>query len=152
MRGITTNGCWRCRCAILGAGRRARSLGVPDALIAWEPPPGVAKVIVVDGGYRATGKWRFASGSANATWMGGHPTVFETVDRPPPGYRRCTPLGGRAVLNLGRMIRKRGQRSQVGRDRIQPHLVDHAPKNARSAATSLPSSPRGNRWPPTLER
>jgi alkylation response protein AidB-like acyl-CoA dehydrogenase len=57
--------------------------GAPDALIAWGPPAGVAKAIVVDGGYRVTGKWRFASGSANATWMGGHSTVFETV-KPPP--------------------------------------------------------------------
>lgn len=51
--------------------------GAPDALIAWGPPAGVAKAIAVDGGYRVTGKWRFASGSANATWMGGHSTVFE---------------------------------------------------------------------------
>lgn len=56
--------------------------GAPDALIAWGPPAGVAKAVVVDGGYRVTGKWRFASGSANATWMGGHSTVFETVDKP----------------------------------------------------------------------
>src|SRR6516164_592938 len=56
--------------------------GAPDALIAWGPPAGVAKAIVVDGGYRVTGKWRFASGSANATWMGGHSTVFETADKP----------------------------------------------------------------------
>src|SRR5262249_1348737 len=54
----------------------------PDALVAWGPPAGVAKAIIVDGGYRVTGKWRFASGSANATWMGGHSTVFETADRP----------------------------------------------------------------------
>src|SRR5262249_7377446 len=53
--------------------------GAPDALVAWGPPAGVAKAIIVDGGYRVTGKWRFASGSANATWMGGHSTVFETV-------------------------------------------------------------------------
>jgi alkylation response protein AidB-like acyl-CoA dehydrogenase len=29
-----------------------------------------------------TGKWRFASGSANATWMGGHSTIFDTSDQP----------------------------------------------------------------------
>jgi hypothetical protein len=56
--------------------------GAPDALVAWGPPAGVAKAIIVDGGYRVTGKWRFASGSANATWMGGHSTVFEAADRP----------------------------------------------------------------------
>ncbi len=56
--------------------------GAPDALVAWGPPAGVAKAIIVDGGYRVTGKWRFASGSANATWMGGHSTVFETADKP----------------------------------------------------------------------
>src|SRR5215475_717743 len=56
--------------------------GAPDALLAWGPPAGVAKAVIVDGGYRVTGKWRFASGSANATWMGGHSTVFETADKP----------------------------------------------------------------------
>src|SRR6516225_5199373 len=33
--------------------------GAPDALVAWGLPAGVAKA-----GYRVTGKWRFASGSA----------------------------------------------------------------------------------------
>src|SRR5262249_41904547 len=56
--------------------------GAPDALIAWGPPAGVAKAIVVDGGCRVTRKGRLASGSANATWMGGHSTVFETADKP----------------------------------------------------------------------
>jgi alkylation response protein AidB-like acyl-CoA dehydrogenase len=55
--------------------------GAPDALVAWRPPAGVAKAVVVDGGYCVTGKWRFASGSANATWMGGHSTVFGGADK-----------------------------------------------------------------------
>jgi alkylation response protein AidB-like acyl-CoA dehydrogenase len=51
--------------------------GARDALVAWGPPAGLAKAVAVPGGYRVTGKWRFASGSANATWMGGHSTVFQ---------------------------------------------------------------------------
>ena len=56
--------------------------GAPDAIVAWGPPAGLAKAIAVAGGYRVTGKWRFASGSANATWMGGHSTVFEGDGKP----------------------------------------------------------------------
>lgn len=56
--------------------------GAPNAVIAWGPPAGLAKAIAVEGGYRVTGKWRFASGSANATWMGGHSTVVEADGNP----------------------------------------------------------------------
>src|SRR5262249_49717516 len=56
--------------------------GAPNVIIAWGPPAGLAKAIVVEGGYRVTGKWRFASGSANAIWMGGHSTVFEADGKP----------------------------------------------------------------------
>jgi alkylation response protein AidB-like acyl-CoA dehydrogenase len=56
--------------------------GAPDAIIAWGPPAGLAKAVVAEGGYVVTGKWRFASGSANATWMGGHSTVFEADGKP----------------------------------------------------------------------
>src|ERR1700730_6476055 len=56
--------------------------GARDALVAWGPPAGIAKAVPIEGGYSLTGKWRFASGSANATWMGGHATIFDTPDEP----------------------------------------------------------------------
>jgi alkylation response protein AidB-like acyl-CoA dehydrogenase len=55
--------------------------GARDALVAWGPPNGIARAAAVDGGFRVTGQWRFASGSANATWMGGHSTIFD-ADKP----------------------------------------------------------------------
>jgi alkylation response protein AidB-like acyl-CoA dehydrogenase len=40
------------------------------------------KAFAVDGGYRVTGKWTFASGCANATLLGGHSYVFERDGTP----------------------------------------------------------------------
>jgi hypothetical protein len=48
----------------------------PRAVLAWGMGPGsIAKV--VDGGYRVTGRWQFASGGKHATWLGGHCWVEE---------------------------------------------------------------------------
>jgi indole-3-acetate monooxygenase len=53
-----------------------RLFGPADAVLAWGA--GIAgKMVACDGGYRITGKWMFASGSANATLLGGHCYVFE---------------------------------------------------------------------------
>lgn len=54
----------------------------PKAIVAWGPPGGPTRAQVVDGGYRVTGKWRFGSGSANATWMGAHSQVHERDGKP----------------------------------------------------------------------
>lgn len=48
----------------------------PRAVISWGPP-NACRIVAVPGGYRVTGEWPFASGSAQATWMGAHGHVVE---------------------------------------------------------------------------
>jgi alkylation response protein AidB-like acyl-CoA dehydrogenase len=67
--------------AYLKADVARRFFGPDDAVLAWGA--GIqGKAIVVDGGYRVTGKWAFASGCANATLLGGHSYVFEKDGTP----------------------------------------------------------------------
>jgi len=49
-------------------------------ILAWGPGPGKARV--VDGGYRVTATWSFASGSHNATWLGCHVPIVEADGTP----------------------------------------------------------------------
>lgn len=65
----------------------AKILGVRDGVIAWGQLRG-SKAIVVDGGYRVTGRWQFCSGGRHATWIGGHCHVVErdgSLRRDPDG-------------------------------------------------------------------
>ena len=64
--------------------------GPRDAVLAWGAGA-VGTAVPVDGGYRVSGTWRFASGSDHATWLGGHCTVRE-----PDGTPR-TDAAGRPV-------------------------------------------------------
>jgi alkylation response protein AidB-like acyl-CoA dehydrogenase len=48
----------------------------PRALIAWGPPNS-CRAQAVHGGYRISGRWDFASGCRQATWMGVHANVEE---------------------------------------------------------------------------
>jgi len=54
--------------------------GGPRGILAWGPGPGTARV--VDGGYRVTASWNFASGSHNATWLGCHVAIVEADGTP----------------------------------------------------------------------
>ena len=61
----------------------------PRAVLAWGMGPG-SIADVVDGGYRVTGRWQFASGGKHSTWIGGHCWV-----RAPDGSFRNNPDGSR---------------------------------------------------------
>jgi indole-3-acetate monooxygenase len=52
--------------------------GKPGGIVAWGPPGSPYEATPVEGGYRISGKWRFMSGSQNATWLGAHLRVAGT--------------------------------------------------------------------------
>jgi indole-3-acetate monooxygenase len=48
----------------------------PRSIVAWGPP-NASRAQAVDGGYRLTGRWDFASGCRQARWIGAHCHVLE---------------------------------------------------------------------------
>jgi indole-3-acetate monooxygenase len=67
--------------------------GPPHGILAWGPElPNAGRCVAVKGGYRATGRWGFATGSRHATWIGAHCPVFEEDGSPllAPNGRQIT--------------------------------------------------------------
>ena len=52
------------------------------AVLAWGPFTPNAKATAVDGGYRVTGTWQYASGSRHAGWLGGHCVLVDAKGAP----------------------------------------------------------------------
>ena len=52
----------------------AREIFGNGGVLAWGPPES-ARAAIVDGGYRVSGRFNFASGSRHATWLGAHAPV-----------------------------------------------------------------------------
>ena len=48
----------------------------PSTIVAWGPP-NASRATAVEGGYRLSGKWDFASGCRQASWLGAHCHVLE---------------------------------------------------------------------------
>ena len=91
---------------IFGADRRA--------LMAWGPGP-EARAVAVDGGYRVTGTWSFASGGRHATWFGGYCQVYEPDGTPrrrgngePEGRTMLFPAASVKMTDVWQVIGLRG--------------------------------------------
>jgi alkylation response protein AidB-like acyl-CoA dehydrogenase len=56
------------------------------AVLAWGPGP-KSRAVEVDGGYKVTGTWAFASGGRHATWIGCHAPIFQADGKPKLGAK-----------------------------------------------------------------
>ena len=65
------NGC-AMSAAYLNDAAAREIFGPPTGILAWGPPGAPFEAQPVDGGYRISGTWRFASGSHHASWLGAH--------------------------------------------------------------------------------
>ncbi len=73
--------------------------GDARAVMAWGPSGSKATALAVEGGYRASGSWSFASGIKHASWLGCHCALLE-----PDGSPRVTADGRPAERTM--LIRK----------------------------------------------
>jgi alkylation response protein AidB-like acyl-CoA dehydrogenase len=79
--------------AYLDADTARQIFDAPGSILAWGAIAGEANV--VPGGYRATGRWNFASGSRQASWLGAHVQIIEA-----DGTRRRKPDGAPEVRTI----------------------------------------------------
>jgi indole-3-acetate monooxygenase len=101
----------------------------PRALLAWGPGP-EARAVAVEGGYRVTGTWQFASGARHATWLGGYCPIWEAdgtprhrVDGTRLGRTMLFPAVSVRLLDVWRVIGLRGTGSDsfAVEDLFVPH-------------------------------
>ena len=86
----------------------------PRALLAWGPGPD-ARAVAVEGGYRVTGTWSFASGGRHATWLGGYCPIHETdgtprrrADGAPEGCTMLFPATSATLIDVWHVIGLKG--------------------------------------------
>ena len=122
--------------------------GAPTDILAWGAIAG--EVQVVPGGYRADGRWDFASGSRQANWLGAHVQVVEA-----DGTRRRKrdgdtgnphhPVSDRKRHDVRRLGRDRPARHRhrqlFGRQSVHPGKVCGAARRSRRGARKRPALP-----------
>jgi alkylation response protein AidB-like acyl-CoA dehydrogenase len=63
--------------------------GTPGVGLAWGARHGNSRAIRVEGGYRLSGTWSFASGGRHTTWMGAHSAVQNPDGTPHQRYGKA---------------------------------------------------------------
>jgi alkylation response protein AidB-like acyl-CoA dehydrogenase len=76
-----TNGCSMVAAYLHPNVARAMFGGEPAGVLAWGPPS-TSRAVAVDGGYRLSGRFNFASGSRHATWLGGQAPIVDADGTP----------------------------------------------------------------------
>jgi alkylation response protein AidB-like acyl-CoA dehydrogenase len=82
-------------------------------IVAWGPGP-EARAVAVEGGYRVTGTWSFASGCRHATWLGGYCPVYG-ADGTPRGDSRTMmfPAASAVISDAWQVMGLRGTGSDA---------------------------------------
>ncbi|HVH82269.1 MAG TPA: acyl-CoA dehydrogenase family protein [Stellaceae bacterium] len=109
--------------------------GGPRGILAWGPElPGAGKCVAVEGGYKVTGRWGFATGSRHASWLGAHCPVFEQDGSPRMGKNGrqvvrtiVVPKSEATIIDNWQVLGLRG----TGSDSYE--LNDHFVPQARTA-------------------
>jgi indole-3-acetate monooxygenase len=90
----------------------------PGAILAWGPGPG--RAVAVEGGYRVTGNWSFASGGRHATWFGGQCSIYDTdgtqrraADGTPAGRTMLFPAACATMTDVWQVLGLRGTASDA---------------------------------------
>jgi hypothetical protein len=150
-----------------GRYERFRERGGGRLILAMNLGRMAGKAVKVEGGYRISGRWPFASGSPFATWLGGLSVVCDPdgspvmrVGPPAPGehlHRQGGEGGGRPHLRDGRLERRvpgPSDRASVPRHqhRREPHqLRGHRVYRDRLLLPDQrPRRRPGDRRPPVL--
>jgi indole-3-acetate monooxygenase len=76
-----TNGCSMVAAYLRPDVAREMFGGEPAGVLAWGPPS-ASQAVAVDGGYRLSGTFNFASGSRHATWLGGQAPIVDADGAP----------------------------------------------------------------------
>jgi indole-3-acetate monooxygenase len=90
----------------------------PGTILAWGPGPG--RAVAVEGGYRVTGNWSFASGGRHATWFGGQCSIYDTdgtqrraADGTPAGRTMLFPAACATMTDVWQVLGLRGTASDA---------------------------------------
>ncbi len=93
--------------------------GPPRGILAWGPGPG-ARAVTVDGGYRISGSFSFASGCRHASWLGAYCALIDPDGTPrrhedgsPETRTMIFPAANAAMKDIWHVIGLRGTGSDA---------------------------------------